>query len=110
VKQSGGQYAHLLLKEAPMTPLRFLSVVSLVTLAAMSSASAQDQIGPAASEPVALAENAWNFNEPNSVPGFGLLPQSVDTWSLMPQFSIADSGRRETFMQLATRKLKLNSY
>ena len=35
----------------------------------------------------ALAENSWDFTNPNSIPGFGTLPQNYDTRAVLPKFS-----------------------
>lgn len=34
-----------------------------------------------------LSENSWDFTNPNSVPGFGALPPSYDSRSVLPRFS-----------------------
>jgi hypothetical protein len=35
----------------------------------------------------AVAENAWDFTKPETIPGFGTLPQGYGTGSLLPTFS-----------------------
>jgi hypothetical protein len=35
----------------------------------------------------ALSENAWDFTNPNSIPGFGFLAPGYDSRSVMPQIS-----------------------
>ena len=34
-----------------------------------------------------LAENAWDFTKPETIPGFGTLPQGYGAGSLFPRFS-----------------------
>ena|SRR5437764_537851 len=34
-----------------------------------------------------LSENAWDFGNPDSIPGFGTLPQGYDSRPLLPRFS-----------------------
>src|SRR5215212_4016497 len=34
-----------------------------------------------------LAENSWDFTSPDSIPGFGTLPQNYDPRPVLPRFS-----------------------
>ena len=34
-----------------------------------------------------LSENSWDFGNPDSIPGFGSLPQGYDSRALLPRFS-----------------------
>jgi hypothetical protein len=34
-----------------------------------------------------LAENSWDFTKPDSIPGFGTLPQNYDARAVLPKFS-----------------------
>ena len=34
-----------------------------------------------------LSENSWDFGNPDSIPGFGTLPQGYDSRALLPRFS-----------------------
>jgi hypothetical protein len=34
-----------------------------------------------------LSENSWDFGNPDSVPGFGTMPQGYDSRALRPRFS-----------------------
>jgi hypothetical protein len=36
---------------------------------------------------LSLAENAWDFTKPDSIPGFGTLPQNYDARAVLPKFS-----------------------
>jgi hypothetical protein len=44
----------------------------------VSSPSSQASAAPAAQGPDALVENGWDFNAPDSIPGFGSMPQPGD--------------------------------
>jgi hypothetical protein len=34
-----------------------------------------------------LSENSWDFTQPDSIPGFGPLPQNYDVRTILPKFS-----------------------
>jgi hypothetical protein len=34
-----------------------------------------------------LTENSWDFTKPDSIPGFGTLPQNYDARTVLPKFS-----------------------
>jgi hypothetical protein len=53
----------------------------------MSTALAVAQPGETVSDPgaVALAENAWDFNDPSGVPGFGPMRPGDDMAALLAQ-------------------------
>lgn len=36
---------------------------------------------------IGLTENAWDFTKPDSIPGFGTLPQNYDARALLPKSS-----------------------
>jgi hypothetical protein len=36
---------------------------------------------------LSLTENAWDFTKPDSIPGFGTLPQNYDARAILPKFS-----------------------
>ena len=36
---------------------------------------------------LSLAENSWDFTKPDSIPGFGTLPQNYDARAILPKFS-----------------------
>ena len=36
---------------------------------------------------LSLAENSWDFTKPDSIPGFGTLPQNYDARAVLPKFS-----------------------
>jgi hypothetical protein len=36
---------------------------------------------------LSLTENSWDFTKPDSIPGFGTLPQNYDTQAVLPKFS-----------------------
>jgi len=44
-------------------------------------------IGELSRNPPGLAENAWDFTNPDSIPGFGTLPQNYDSRPVLPRFS-----------------------
>jgi len=36
---------------------------------------------------LSLTENSWDFTKPDSIPGFGTLPQNYDARAVLPKFS-----------------------
>ncbi len=36
---------------------------------------------------LSLTENSWDFTKPNSIPGFGTLPQTYDAQAVLPKLS-----------------------
>ena len=36
---------------------------------------------------LSLTENSWDFTKPDSIPGFGTLPQNYDARAILPKFS-----------------------
>ncbi len=53
-----------------------------LTRAALRRAWASD---PAIRDFIGIAENQWDFNDPDAIPGFGPLPEGYDVSGLMPQ-------------------------
>jgi hypothetical protein len=53
-----------------------------LTKAALRRAWASD---PAIRDFIGIAENQWDFNDPNAMPGFGPLPESADIPTLLAQ-------------------------
>jgi len=44
-------------------------------------------IGESSGSPPGLAENSWDFTTPDSIPGFGTLPQNYEPRPVLPRFS-----------------------
>jgi hypothetical protein len=57
-------------------------VPAALTRAALRQAWASD---PAIRDFIGIAENQWDFNDPNAMPGFGPLPESADIPTLLAQ-------------------------
>jgi Protein of unknown function (DUF3306) len=57
-------------------------VPAALTRAALRQAWASD---PAIRDFIGIAENQWDFNDPDAMPGFGPLPQGYDVSSLLSQ-------------------------
>jgi hypothetical protein len=57
-------------------------VPAALTRAALRQAWASD---PAIRDFIGIAENQWDFNDPNAMPGFGPLPESADMPALLAQ-------------------------
>ena len=36
---------------------------------------------------LSLTENSWDFTKPDTIPGFGTLPQNYDARAILPKFS-----------------------
>ena len=53
-----------------------------LTLAALRQAWASD---PAIRDFIGIAENQWDFNDPDAIPGFGPLPEGYDVSGLLSQ-------------------------
>jgi hypothetical protein len=64
-----------------------LFVVSAALL--HSTAATQAQQPQAGGDNPALSENAWNFDEPSSIPGFGNV-NSRDVSAMMPKHSVGE--------------------
>jgi hypothetical protein len=52
-----------------------------------SSRVAPSAIGELSHNPPGLTENSWDFTIPDSIPGFGTLPQNYDPRPVLPRFS-----------------------
>jgi|tagenome__1003787_1003787.scaffolds.fasta_scaffold16255590_1 hypothetical protein len=52
-----------------------------------SSRVAPSSIGELSHNPPGLTENSWDFTSPDSIPGFGTLPQNYDPRPVLPRFS-----------------------
>ena len=70
---------------------KFKSVLAIAILIALTpSSGAQDASATHEAAKVAspsLAENAWDFTNPDSIPGFGTLPGDYDSRDVLPKFS-----------------------
>ena len=74
-----------------MSAKQLTGVFAIAILIALIGPSGAQDAGAAldaakAASP-ALVENAWDFTNPNSIPGFGTLPQGYDARSVLPKFS-----------------------
>jgi hypothetical protein len=66
-----------------------------ILIAAIGPSGAQEAIASLESTSIAagagtslsLSENSWDFTKPDSIPGFGTLPQSYDARAVLPRFS-----------------------
>jgi hypothetical protein len=52
-----------------------------------SARVAPSGIGELSRTPLGLSENSWDFTSPDSIPGFGTLPQNYDPRPVLPRFS-----------------------
>ena len=52
-----------------------------------SSRVAPTGIGELSRNPPGLSENSWDFTSPDSIPGFGTLPENYDPRPVLPRFS-----------------------
>ena len=68
-----------------MSASRIVGTLAIAMLAGLTvQVSAQDG---AATGSTILSENSWNFGDPDSIPGFGTLPQGYDARPVLPRFS-----------------------
>jgi hypothetical protein len=58
---------------------------SIGPISAQQASAPVDAATPAAL--LSLTENAWDFTKPDSIPGFGTLPQNYDARALLPKSS-----------------------
>jgi hypothetical protein len=68
-----------------------------LTRAALRRAWASD---PAIRDFIGIAENQWDFNDPDGIPGFGPLPATDDAPAVLPQVSSKLENIREALRQL----------
>jgi hypothetical protein len=75
--------------------------------AALRQAWATD---PAIRDFVGIAENQWDFNKPQNIPGFGLLDRSQNIQRLVPTLSVGRSAERQNIpeQQLGSQKTSDN--
>jgi hypothetical protein len=58
---------------------------SIAPSSAQQAGASVDAATAAAS--LSLTENSWDFTNPDSVPGFGTLPQNYNAAAVLPKFS-----------------------
>ena len=76
---------------------------------AFSAANAQQADEQSAA--AGMAENAWDFTDPNGVPGFGPMTSTYDVRVLMPKLAGAepqgtDNNTTDNVTRLAQRKVE----
>jgi Protein of unknown function (DUF3306) len=70
-----------------------------LTRAALRQAWASD---PAIRDFIGIAENQWDFNDPEAIPGFGPLPEGYDVSGLLSQALGGRDWLAETIPEMAT--------
>jgi Protein of unknown function (DUF3306) len=77
-----------------------------LTRAALRQAWASD---PAIRDFIGIAENQWDFNDPEAIPGFGPLPEGYDVSGLLSQALGGRDRFAETIPQISTSVERLPS-
>jgi hypothetical protein len=80
------------MEEDVMSAKHGIGALAIATLIGLVSPSGAQEAGTSvdvvkADTSLGLAENAWDFTKPNSIPGFGNLPQNYDARAVLPKFS-----------------------
>ena len=62
-----------------------------ILIGSIGPSSAQQASAPVdattSAELLGLTENSWDFTKPDSIPGFGTLPQNYDVRAILPKSS-----------------------
>lgn len=69
-----------------MSVTQGIGALAIAILIGSIGPSSAQQAG-ASSTSLSLTENSWDFTKPDSIPGFGTLPQSYDAQAALPKLS-----------------------